>query len=111
VKRDVDYQWRLAELMAGNQMHNSTDLIPRLNERGIMLSRPQVYRLVHQRPERVSLKLIAALCDIFECGPDDLVTVTAADARKKAVSAGRENVVELNKAIRPKRARILNDDD
>ncbi|WP_349319181.1 helix-turn-helix domain-containing protein [Mycolicibacterium canariasense] len=111
MKRDVDYQWRLAELMAGHQMHNSTDLIPRLNERGIMLSRPQVYRLVHQRPERVSLKLIAALCDIFDCGPDDLVTVTAADARKKAVSAGRENVVELNKAIRPKRARILSDDD
>jgi DNA-binding Xre family transcriptional regulator len=111
MKRDVDYQWRLAELMAGNQMHNSTDLIPRLNERGITLSRPQVYRLVHQRPERVSLKLIAALCDIFDCGPDDLVTVTAADARKKAVSAGRENVVELNKAIRPKRARILSDDD
>ncbi|MEI6251623.1 MAG: XRE family transcriptional regulator [Mycobacteriaceae bacterium] len=111
MKRDVDYQWRLAELMASHHMHNSTDLIPRLNERGIMLSRPQVYRLVHQRPERVSLKLIAALCDIFGCGPEDLVTVTAADARKKAASAGRENVVELNKAIRPKRARVISDDD
>lgn len=111
MKRVVDYQWRLAELMASHQMHNSTDLIPRLNERGIALSRPQVYRLVHQRPERVSLKLIAALCDIFGCGPEDLVTVTAADARKKAASAGHENVVELNKAIRPKRARIISDDD
>ena len=70
MKRDVDYTWRLAELMASNQMHNSTDLIPRLHERGITLSRPQVYRLVHQRPERVSLKLIAALCDIFGCGPE-----------------------------------------
>lgn len=26
MKRDVDYQWRLAELMASRQMHNSTDL-------------------------------------------------------------------------------------
>lgn len=95
MKRDVDYQWRLAELMAGNQMHNSTDFIPRLNERGITLSPPQVYRLVHQRPGRVYLKLIAALCDIFDCGPDDLATITAADARKKAASTGRENVVEL----------------
>lgn len=77
MKRDVDCQWRLAELMAGNHVHNS-----------ITLSRPQVYRLVHQRAERVSLKLIAALCDIFDCSPDDLVTVTAADARKKAASAG-----------------------
>ena len=52
MKRDVDYTWRLAELMAAHGMHNSTDLIPRLAERGIQLSRPQVYRVVHQRPER-----------------------------------------------------------
>lgn len=110
MKRDVDYQWRLAELMAGHQLHNSTDLIPLLIERGIELSRPQVYRLVHQRPERVSLKLIAALCDIFGCGPEDLVTVTAANARKKAATAS-ENVVALNKGIRPRRARIITDDD
>ncbi len=111
MKRDVDYQWRLAELMAGNQMHNSTDLIPRLNERG---NHAVTAPGLPARPPttRTSLsKLIAALRDIFDCGPEDLVTVTAADARKKAASAGRENVVELNKAIRPKRARILSDDD
>ena len=48
MKRDVDYTWRLAKLMAAHGMHNSTDLIPRLAERGIQLSRPQVYRIVHQ---------------------------------------------------------------
>lgn len=111
MKRDVEYQRRLAELMARHQMHNSTDLIPLLRERGIALSRPQVYRIVHQRPERVSLQLIAALCDIFECGPGDLVTVTAANARKKAAGAGAENVVALNTTVRPKRARVLDDHD
>ncbi|BDE17301.1 hypothetical protein MKCMC460_61610 (plasmid) [Mycobacterium sp. 20KCMC460] len=50
MKREVDYTWRLAELMAAHGMHNSTDLIPRLAERGVQLSRPQVYRIVHQRP-------------------------------------------------------------
>lgn len=68
MKRRVDYTWRLAELMAARGMHNSTDLIPLLAERGIQLSRPQVYRVVHQRPERVSLQMIAALCDILGCG-------------------------------------------
>jgi hypothetical protein len=29
MKREVDYTWRLAELMAAHGMHNSTDLIPR----------------------------------------------------------------------------------
>lgn len=68
MKRQVSYTWRLAELMAARGMHNSTELIPLLVERGIQLSRPQVYRVVHQRPERVSLQLIAALCDILSCG-------------------------------------------
>ena len=34
MKRQVDYTWRVAELMAAAGMHNSTDLIPRLAERG-----------------------------------------------------------------------------
>jgi len=59
VKRDVDYTWRLAEVMARAGMHNSTDLAPLLRERGIDLSASQVYRVVTQRPERVSLKLLS----------------------------------------------------
>ena len=90
MKRQVDYTWRLAELMAARGMHNSTDLIPLLVERGIQLSRPQVYRVVHQRPERVSLQLIAALCDILSCGVDDLLGVTATDVRRRKASASAE---------------------
>jgi len=116
MKRRVDYTWRLAELMAARGMHNSTDLIPLLVERGIELSRPQVYRVVHRRPERVSLQMIAALCDILGCGVEDLVTVTAADVRRRKASASsqttpRPNVVELNKAVRPRRAKVISDDD
>lgn len=72
-------------------------------------SASQVYRLVTQRPERVSLMMVAALCDIFACGPQDLVTVTAADAKARKV-ASDANVVDLNKTIRPKRARVIRDD-
>lgn len=109
MKREVDYRWRLAELMARDGLHNSTDLAPLLRERGIDLSPSQVYRIVTQRPERVSLKLIAALCDIFVCGPEDLVTVTAADARRPQKAAAG-NVVRLTDAIKPVRARIVRDD-
>lgn len=117
MKRQVDYTWRLAEIMAAHGMHNSTDLIPRLAERGIELSRPQVYRIVHQRPERISLQMMAALCDIFGCGVEDLVTVTATDVRRKKAASSTipappsRNVVELNKSVRPRRARVIRDDD
>lgn len=114
MKREVDYHWRLAELMAAHGMHNSTELIPLLAERGIQLSRPQVYRVVHQRPERISLQLMAALCDILGCGVEDLVTVTATDVRRRKTASGTPpspppNVVELNKSVRPRRARIITD--
>jgi DNA-binding Xre family transcriptional regulator len=112
MKRDVDYSWRLAELMAAHGMHNSTDLVPHVRERGIELSASQIYRLVTSKPERVSLKLIAAICDVFSCGVEDLVTVTATDVRrKKATAASRPNVVDLNKSARPRRARVIHDDD
>ena len=115
MKRHVDYAWRLAEIMAAHGMHNSTDLMPRLAERGIELSRPQVYRIVYQRPERMSLQLLAALCDIFSCGVEDLLTVTATDVRRKKAASSTTtappNVVELNKSVRPRRARVMRNDD
>src|SRR5829696_8378887 len=114
MKRQVDYTWRLAELMAARGMHNSTQLIPLLLEQGIQLSRPQVYRVVHQRPERISLQLMAALCDILGCGVEDLVTVTATDVRRRRTASGATstpppNVVGLNKSVRPRRARVITD--
>lgn len=109
MKREIDYRWRLAELMAREGLHNSTDLAPLLRERGIDLSPSQVYRIVTQRPERVSLTLVAALCDIFTCGPEDLITVTAADAQRPRKAASG-NVVPMTNAIKPVRARIVRDD-
>nr|WP_257890527.1 helix-turn-helix domain-containing protein [Rhodococcus sp. USK10] len=50
---------------------------------------------------RVSLQMVAALCDIFGCGVDDLVTVTATDTRRKRAAASTPNVVEMNKAAPP----------
>lgn len=110
MKRQVEYTWRLSELMAARGLHNTTDLIPLLAERGITLSRPQVYRIVNQKPERVALQVIAAICDIFSCGPEDLITVTAADVRaRKDGTANSPNVVDLNRTVRPRRARIIDD--
>lgn len=111
MNRDVGYGWHLAELMARHGMHNSTDLAPLLRERGIDLSPSQVYRIVTQRPERVSLMLLSALGDIFNCGPEDLVTFTAANATKtRKAAAAQTNVVKMSRALAPPRARIVRDD-
>ena len=68
-------------------MFATTELRPLLAERGITLSREQVYRLVTGVPERLSLATLAALCDILGCGPGDLIEPVAGDRRGRP--AGR----------------------
>ena len=59
--------------MAGRGMFATTDLIGPLAQRGIRLSSSQVYRLVVERPERLSLKVLMALLDILDCSMEDLI--------------------------------------
>lgn len=107
MKRQVSYQWRLREIMAAQGIFNASDLEPPLRERGIKLSSVQVWRLVTQRPERLSLPVLAALCDILACSPAELIATHAENAAPQRTATGESaaNVSELA-PMRPKRARI-----
>ena len=80
----LDYRWHLRKVMADRGMFSTTDLIGPLADRAITLSSSQVYRLVTDRPERLSLKILMALLDILDCTMDDLIEpVPAAGAGRK----------------------------
>ena len=103
--RKLDCRWHLrqVQVMVGRGMFATTDLIEPLAQRGIHLSSSQVYRLVTERPERLSLKVLMALLDILDCAMEDLVepVAEAEPARKaRAADAGEAGVGDL----RPKRA-------
>jgi DNA-binding Xre family transcriptional regulator len=99
--RTTGYRWHLRRLMAGKDMYATTQLGPLLAERGITLSREQVYRLVTGVPERLSLATLAALCDILACQPGDLIEVVKTPAvTKTAPSAPVQRP-------RPVRARVI----
>jgi DNA-binding Xre family transcriptional regulator len=76
--RKLDYRWHLRQVMAGQGMFATTDLLEPLAARGIRLSSSQVYRLVTERPERLSLKILMALLDILGCSVSDLIEPVAA---------------------------------
>ena len=78
--RTIGYRWHLRRLMADQDMYATTQLGPLLAERGVVLSREQVYRLVTGVPERLSLATLAALCDILGCQPGDLIEPVAGAA-------------------------------
>jgi hypothetical protein len=42
-----------------------------------LVLREQVYRLVTSTPQRLNMDVLAALCDILGCGPQDLIEVDA----------------------------------
>ena len=71
-RRKLDFHWNLRRLMAAHQMWKTTELVPLLRERGVELSASQVYRLVTDKPERLSMKVLIALCDILDCTPAGL---------------------------------------
>ena len=104
----LDYRWHLRKVMADRGMFATTDLIGPLAQRGIRLSSSQVYRLVTERPERLSLKVLMALLDILDCSMDELIEPFA---EAGGVSARRKKAVGAETSIgglRPKRARIHN---
>jgi DNA-binding Xre family transcriptional regulator len=103
----LDYRWHLRQVMATRDMFQTTDLIAPLADRGIELSSSQVYRLVTERPERLSLKILMALLDILDCSMEELIEpvadASAAKPKKRAVGGSAEGLGTL----RPKRARIV----
>ena len=105
----LDYRWHLRQVMATRGMYSTTDLIAPLAQRDITLSSSQVYRLVVERPERLSLRILMALLDILDCRMDDLIEPIAAEDREvrpRKVAGAEASLGDL----RPQPARITRTD-
>lgn len=110
-RRELTYTWRVREIMARRHIFTAKELAPLLHERGITLTPNAIWRIVSGEPERVSLKMLVALCDALDVEMNDLITYTAVDAkavrRRKASGGGIPDMSDY----RPVRARIVDDHD
>ena len=105
--RKLDYRWHLRQVMADRGMFATTDLIEPLAARGIRLSSSQVYRLVAERPERLSLKILMALLDILGCSMTELIEpVEFSAGRSRTARTASGGAPASVGQLRPKRARI-----
>jgi DNA-binding Xre family transcriptional regulator len=100
--KKMGYRWRLRDLMADQQMFQTSSLVPLLAERGVTLSREQVYRLVTQPPQRLSMDVLVALCDILGCTPNDLIEPEVVNVQVRKTAGGKSG----SDPIQPRRTVI-----
>jgi DNA-binding Xre family transcriptional regulator len=77
--------------MVAHHLWKATQLAPLLHERGVNLSSSQVRRLVARKPERLSMTVLMALCDIFGCTPSDLITPYAFPGAEPGSTGGEDS--------------------
>ncbi|MEV6734843.1 helix-turn-helix transcriptional regulator [Streptomyces sp. NPDC051364] len=105
----MGFTWNLRRLMAEREMYQTTDLVPLLAEYGVHLSREQVFRLVTQPPQRLSMDTLAALCGILGVTPTDLISVEEIRVQVAKPTATGENTTA--KAPPARRVRVLRPGD
>ena len=103
--KKMGYRWDLRRLMAEQGMYQTTDLVPLLAERGVTLSREQVFRLVTQPPQRLSMDVLAALCDILGCTPSELIHIEVVNQQVPRTAAGG-SAAGTGDLLRPRRTTI-----
>jgi DNA-binding Xre family transcriptional regulator len=101
---DVDYDWNLRLRLAEKGIYRAAELRPYLAEHGIRLSDSQIWRMITGRPERLNLRVLAVLCELLQCTPNDLITVRRLEreARLDKAAVGDRGLAGL----RPAKARI-----
>lgn len=65
-------------------MFATTDLVRPLQQRGVELSRQMIHRVVTRPRSGSNMDLLAALCDIVECAPSDLIQMRLVEAGRPA---------------------------
>lgn len=73
MSRRLVMRWHLRQVMATRGIFQTSELVPLLADRGVHLTRQYVHKLVTTAPQRINTDLLAALCDILDCDPNDLL--------------------------------------
>ncbi len=110
MNRRIVMQWHLRLVMAARGIYQTSDLVPLLAERDIALSRQFVHRLVTKTPQRLNIDVLAALCDILDCEPNDLLQPVAEQVKTIKTGTGTGDSGPGIGDLRPVRAVIRRPD-
>lgn len=86
--RRLVMRWHLRQVMATRGIFQTSELVPLLADRGVHLTRQYVHKLVTTAPQRINTDLLAALCDILDCDPNDLLEPVVEQAEQDKTGTG-----------------------
>jgi DNA-binding Xre family transcriptional regulator len=105
--RRLVMRWHLRQVMATRGIFQTSDLVPLLADRGVHLTRQYVHKLVTTAPQRINTDLLAALCDILDCDPNDLLEPVVDHGEQASTGTGDARAEGLGIGeLRPIRATI-----
>ena len=105
--KTVAYHWHLRKVMNEHGMQSTTDLVPLLADRGVVMTSTQVYRIVTGEPERLNMRLLAALCDILDVTPNDLIEPYVAASSRRGRKTGTTGTSTSSKPSRNRPTRAV----
>ena len=83
------------------------ELVPLLADRGVVMTSTQVYRIVTGEPERLNMRLLAALCDILDVTPNDLIEPYVATSSRRGRKTGTTGTSTQSKPSRNRPTRAV----
>ena len=105
--KTVAYHWHLRKIMNEHGMNATTELVPLLADRGVVMTSTQVYRSVTGEPERLNMRLLAALCDILDVTPNDLIEPYVATSSRRGRKTGTTGTSTQSKPSRNRPTRAV----
>ena len=105
--KTVAYHWHLRKIMNEHGMNATTELVPLLADRGVVMTSTQVYRIVVGEPERLNMRLLAALCDILDVTPNDLIEPYVAASSRRGRKTGTIGASTSSKPSRNRPTRAV----
>ncbi len=105
--KTVAYHWHLRKIMNEHGMNATTELVPLLADRGVVMTSTQVYRIVTGEPERLNMRLLAALCDILDVTPNDLIEPYVATSSRRGRKTGTTGTSTQSKPSRNRPTRAV----
>ncbi|WP_448482007.1 helix-turn-helix domain-containing protein [Pseudoxanthomonas mexicana] len=74
-KQPLLLAWRLRVVMAEREIRTTRALCQRLAQVGVVISEPQLGRIVKALPRTLNLTLLAGLCTVLDVTPGELLIV------------------------------------